>query len=860
MVETCSEYKSESFKDWLVNKPVWEQLLWFFHDRDKNISEEVLDLAFEHMLFENGLVTQQPETPKDFYSPSLEIKKEDDNTKCELKEVTSFINVNAINENSVLPISPNLTLVYGDNGVGKSGFGRLFSNACTSRKQRKLIENLNEKITGEISAEFLFHDDGSDTNIKFSIGEQYSQLKRISVFDGESALVHLNNNNEVYFNPAKLQIFDLVSDSVNKLEIKLQDKKLMRYVKNPIEDSLLRTEESEVSILFRSLSREADLSQLLLKLDEFSEDYQKELDDKYQEIHSLKSENPEEKKKIFENVCSEFNKIAKIINDISLRLSYDAIQQLNTLFEEYHDAKKVLKEISLEDFKLDNLSGIGSDEWKSLIEAALQIYEAELEKNHNFEIKNCVLCHQSLTPKEQNLFSKYRDFLENKAEKKVADIELKLKEVVEELMALKNNLPKLDGTYIPTIYLKNFSPDMFTQLMKLLHDIEDNVGHLVQSVNDRKKISESELSLLQGVELETVVEHYEVMITKLEDLTPAIDKLEKEITLLNHKQFLNEKKDDIRKYIEYIQWLCKADSINISSRKAENTRMKSQIVDSLILSNYVEIFNDEMKNLGCDFGIEIDSKGRDLTPMKRLRLSLSKDFKPGDILSEGEQTLTAFVDFLAEVKMSENNIGIVFDDPVSSLDHKYRTLIAKRLAEESKSRQVIIFTHDIVFLLELISNAEFNSIDYKKLCLRKSGNSSGIVKEELPWIACGLKEKIGHLKNELQNMKKELIESPEDCLYKVKTWYLLLRESWERAVEERLLKQVVQRFDNAIQTQRLKRISIDENLIKKIEDGMSTSKWVHDSGAANNIPVPDFEKLSEDLLKLDDFSKLCKAD
>jgi wobble nucleotide-excising tRNase len=43
----------------------------------------------------------------------------------------------------------------------------------------------------------------------------------------------------------------------------------------------------------------------------------------------------------------------------------------------------------------------------------------------------------------------------------------------------------------------------------------------------------------------------------------------------------------------------------------------------------------------------------------------------------------------------------VFDDPVSSLDYKWREGVARRLVQVSKTRQVTVFTHDVVFLLLL---------------------------------------------------------------------------------------------------------------------------------------------------------------
>ena len=86
---------------------------------------------------------------------------------------------------------------------------------------------------------------------------------------------------------------------------------------------------------------------------------------------------------------------------------------------------------------------------------------------------------------------------------------------------------------------------------------------------------------------------------------------------------------------------------------------------------------------------------------------------PEKILSEGEQRAIALADFLAEVNSNPANAGIALDDPVTSQDHQRKTMIAKRLVEEALKRQVIIFTHDLPFLNQLIQSAEEISIEYE---------------------------------------------------------------------------------------------------------------------------------------------------
>ena len=57
--------------------------------------------------------------------------------------------------------------------------------------------------------------------------------------------------------------------------------------------------------------------------------------------------------------------------------------------------------------------------------------------------------------------------------------------------------------------------------------------------------------------------------------------------------------------------------------------------------------------------------------------------------------------FLAELTTADSRSTIVFDDPVSSLDHMHREAVANRLAKEGQHRQIVVFTHDIAFLFLL---------------------------------------------------------------------------------------------------------------------------------------------------------------
>ncbi|HEY9790779.1 MAG TPA: hypothetical protein V6D22_10295 [Candidatus Obscuribacterales bacterium] len=92
----------------------------------------------------------------------------------------------------------------------------------------------------------------------------------------------------------------------------------------------------------------------------------------------------------------------------------------------------------------------------------------------------------------------------------------------------------------------------------------------------------------------------------------------------------------------------------------------------------------------------------------------------------------------------------------------------------------------------------------------------------------------------------------------MKSWYELLREAWERAIEERLFGGVVERFKYGIETQKLKNVKVTDEKIKLATAGMtSTSARCHDESSAVNRGVPSIVEAEADLKKYEDFLTLC---
>lgn len=190
------------------------------------------------------------------------------------------------------------------------------------------------------------------------------------------------------------------------------------------------------------------------------------------------------------------------------------------------------------------------------------------------------------------------------------------------------------------------------------------------------------------------------------------------------------------------------------------------------------------------------------------------------------------------------------------LSGHYRVRVARLLVDVAKERQVVVFTHDIVFLLMLTKYARKASVPVTERSLRRGAPRHGILEEGPPWVAMPVKGRIGVLRKELQ-AAEAILRSGERAAYEQRAeWiYERLRQSWERAVEELLLNQVVVRFGDGVSTQRLKALTdISDADVQTVDSEMTyCSGFVHDEAFAVNSGIPDPPVITADIKHLEDW-------
>lgn len=281
-----------------------------------------------------------------------------------------------------------------------------------------------------------------------------------------------------------------------------------------------------------------------------------------------------------------------------------------------------------------------------------------------------------------------------------------------------------------------------------------------------------------------------------------------------------------------------------------------EIAKLVITEEYINRFNAELTKLGATkIQVEIESKPNKGTVRHYLNIvGAGTNNKPIEIFSEGEMRIISLAAFIADVTGGNNHNPFIFDDPISSLDQRYEDRVVDRLAELSKSRQVIVFTHRLSLLGQLYEADK----KLKSVGIRKEEWGTGEVGD----IPLSAKKVVGAL-NTLKDEKiQRVIKIQKDSTYEhyepyVKAICTDLRILIERIVTETLLGDIVQRHRKMIYTGSVKSLRKINSEDCDLIDGFMTkySNDMHSQSQEAPRELPDIEEIRADIEQIIDWHK-----
>lgn len=728
-------------------------------------------------------------------------------------------NVNALAPGERLSFGrAGLTVIYGDNGAGKSGYARVLKQLCRARSPKgdAILPNIYAADWGTPSAHVEFYIGGQKRNASWTQGSPTdAMLSAVSVFDSRTANVHVENTNDLAYTPLPLRILAGLAQACLDVKAKLAAE--IKTLQEQTPAVLYNPEckpETEVGKLVAVLSGKTK-PETVEKLAGINVDEESRLQtlvtdlasDPARTLRQLQGHETHLKTTI-----DHLERLAAVVAEETRTALHDAHARLGT-------ARQAVAAASANLFADEPLPDIGSDVWKSLWEAARDYSRASAYPEKGFPVTDagahCVLCQQPLSEEASKRLSSFEAFVQDESKRREEEAE----RVYEK--ALKDAASKgIAMAEVPAIIML----------------IRDDLGQETLATSVRREIlvlAWRLRAILRTHRFETVPALPPAVAVSVNPLRSALSGLEtrmdalrsetnspQRIALIAERDGLADRKwlgvvlPDVLAQITRLQTIETLEKAGRDTATNKITKQSARIAQALVTNRLRGRFAVEVDKLGVA-GLAIELQQAKTTagvPFFQVRL-INKPSEPvGKVLSEGEHRCVALAAFLAELSTIDAQSAIVFDDPVSSLDHLHRDRVATRLAEAGKSRQVVVFTHDMAFLLLLdeacraTKDLEATPVTYR--LVSRGANNSGFCHQEPPATVMPLDKVLDGMKSHLSNVKIHYERGDQaKWLREVTSFQDQLRTTWERAVEE-VVGPVIRRLSRKVDTTGLIKLTV----------------------------------------------------
>jgi energy-coupling factor transporter ATP-binding protein EcfA2 len=791
-----------------------------------------------------------------------------------LLSIEQLEHVNALTPDKPLTFADKgLTIIYGDNGSGKSGYARLLKRIARSRhrEQEILSDVFKDNSLAKPTATLAIKIGTRGSTFKWPDSSP-REVKRLLFFDDACGAAYVSTESDFPYRPSALFVLEGLVDVCLALRDRIDSKLQANNQESqslPLIDEQLR--ETDIGSYLRNLSAFSSL-ETLDKLSGEHSDLPKTIADlKEGEARVAVADPTTEKHKLTRQIAKldSLHRHLENLNRLMNKTAIEALQQeqdqLNALLKQSRDAA--------ESFKSEPLSGVGQDVWRQLWNAA-RIYSEDhaypfLDFPVTEESSRCVLCQQVLETEARERLKRFHSLVGHDLEGRVSETDFKWTARVQELdrfqikaLVIESNLTDHESDH----------SELVLKARALLSDYETARSAIIDAVRYSKMIPFSDLDKDRVREsmppVIMKVESAAAKLTSSENAKAEIVKIVAERKRLELIQAAMEKRPTIELEIARLKRRKRLEDLK---QEAATTTITKKIVDlseSSITDVVRDRFTRETDRLSLERVTITKTRGDKGILLHQPRLvGATQEVTLPRVLSEGEQTALGLAAFFTEAELDESRSALIFDDPVSSLDHVRRLKVAERLADFAEARQVIVFTHEAVFVLDLKKQADARGIPRAERTVSKSraaDRKPGVCSLTHPWKTKDVSERLHELRTDIARIKKESAQW-DDSRYETEigTWAGKLSETWERIFSQEVIGQIVEEGGLEFRPKKTKILASfseqDQTEFQSSYDHVSLWSKRHDKSTQVNYVAPDTKELEEELKRVEEWFKRVKA-
>ena len=696
--QALNEDPRSSLTQWANSSDEWVRLLVRqVLGSENGISENKLTQIYQLLLEEKGIADRTlPAEP--LLSSTMQPLAQPE--PFHLIRVSNVKAVNALAEGEQVDFGFGLTLLYGENGMGKTGYARILKQLAGSRSAEDIIADVNlDDVPQPPSAEIQYSLGELNVSHKWNGEKAQPPFTQMSIFDNSSAQLHVDDDLRYTYRPATLAIFDRVNLEVQKIGELIENE----YQSLNLDKSALLSRFDDQSLVYpflESLGSATNLQELkkYLVLPDDHAEQEKEL---VSTIAALRADLIGQQISLhsgFQNALSEALIYTSAVGDFHIQDYTAAVNELSDLSRDQITLRESL-------FAAANLPTDPEERWEDFIRAG-QEYRKHLESHgvHNDTI--CLYCRQPLGSDALDLITKYSEFLESQIAK---DIETQDSIIRTLVNSVEDSSLRSVQAFCQLQNIGNDegfqAPAEQTDTLKKLLSLD---GSLRKHFTDNVLLDDSILPSIAeiGATLQPWLSEVEHTLGELRSQNAnrdeALRENENQLIDLKARRELNkswgEIEDKVAAAIRHQK--LKTERTAVTTILRNITILSNKASQQLINGNFQQIFQVECAELRAP-DVELEFSGREGRSQRKKKVP--GGVNPSKVFSEGEQKVLAVADFLAEVRMSDNSVPVIFDDPVSSLDHRRIGEVARRIADLASDHQVVVFTHDIWLVTHILN-------------------------------------------------------------------------------------------------------------------------------------------------------------
>lgn len=311
--------------------------------------------------------------------------------------------------------SRGLTVIYGDNGAGKSGYARILKRACRARYAGKIEANVYDDQAPKIaSASITFGVGGAEQPVaRWQDSPQpHAQLSAVSVFDSECASVHLRDKNEVAFRPFGLDVPDELANACQVVKDALAaEQKQLERARNPIFAAPPWKATTAVGKALAGLTADTDRKKV-----ETAATLSPEESARLERLRDDLAKNPAKAAAEQTLKADNFKRVIAAVKAADAGSTDEALVSVSKAANEARAKREAARLASKTAFGDEAVAGVGGEVWRTLWESARRFSTETAYPGNPFpptdREAHCVLCLQPLEQEALERMARFDQFVQ----------------------------------------------------------------------------------------------------------------------------------------------------------------------------------------------------------------------------------------------------------------------------------------------------------------------------------------------------------------------------------------------------------------------------------------------------------------